>query len=96
MIDEKQNNQVSSIFKNKNLGWFIDKGKKGTISGTYIHGILENDSWRNSYINMIRKQKDLPQLDIQFKPYKIKQDQLIDDLADQFKKHIDISLFLNR
>ena len=44
---------------------------------------------------MIRDKKDLPKLDNKFKTYKIKRDKIIDHLASQFEKHIDMSLILN-
>ena len=48
--------QVIPIFKDLDLGWFKENDG-GTIAGTYIHGIFENDNWRDEYINLIRKQK---------------------------------------
>ena len=63
--------------------------------GTYIHGIFENDYWRNSYLNMIREQKGLPILDNISKNYRIKQESIINNLTHQFTKYINISLIIN-
>ena len=95
LIKKNNSEEIKSLFKEKDLGWYIDKGKNGTITGTYIHGILENDEWRHSYLNMIRDQKNLPKLDKELKTYKMKRDKIIDYLANQFEKHIEISLLLN-
>ncbi len=51
---------VKPIFKGLDLGWVKEDCKGGTIAGTYIHGIFENDEWRDCYINLIKKNKNLP------------------------------------
>ncbi len=86
---------VHPMFEESNLGWFIDKGNNRTLAGVYIHGIFENDLWRESYINLIRKQKDLPKFDRIGRNYKLGIERLLDNLADEFQKHIDISSLLN-
>ncbi len=95
LINDRKSTKVNPLFNCQELGWYIDNGNKGTISGTYIHGILENDEWRQSYINMIRDKRCLPKLDKEFKKYKIKRDSIIDHLASQFAEHIDISSLTN-
>jgi len=54
-----------------------------------------NDLWRESYINLIRQKKGLPLLDKGRKNYKIKRDSIIENLAFQFKKYINLSELLN-
>ena len=83
------------IFKNSNLGWYQEKKGGGTIAGTYIHGIFENDEWREQYINKIRKHKNLPADNKKTRSYKIKKESIIDNLANEFDKHLDISTLLN-
>ena len=83
------------IFKDSNLGWYIEKKEGGTIAGTYIHGIFENDEWREQYINVIRKIKNLPKVDKKTRSYKIKRESIIDNLANEFDKHLNISSLLN-
>ena len=41
----KDNLSVKPIFKDFDLGWFKENSEGGTIAGTYIHGIFENDEW---------------------------------------------------
>ena len=67
----------------------------GIIAGTYIHGIFENDDWRDHYLNLIRKKKNLPLLDKRTRSYKMKRESLIENLANEFNKHFDISSLLN-
>ena len=83
------------MFKHKNLGWFIDNNERGSIAGSYLHGIFDNDKWRINYLNLIRIKKGIQILDKQNKPYKIKREAIINNLADQFKKHINIESLLN-
>ena len=86
---------VKPIFKNLDLGWFKENSDGGTIAGTYIHGIFENDEWRDRYINLIRKSKNLPILDKKTRSYKMKRESIIDNLSNEFNKHFNISSLLN-
>jgi len=55
-LDNAQNSlEINPIFQDLNLGWYKENKEGGTIVGTYIHGIFENDNWRDQYINIIRK-----------------------------------------
>ena len=87
--------KAKPLFKEEDLGWFIDKGQEGSIAGTYLHGIFENDIWRDNYINLIRKQRNLPPLDKEFKKYKIKREVVLNNLASQYSKHLNINPLLN-
>jgi len=92
----KKNNScnVCDIFRENSLGWYIDNNERGIIAGTYIHGLFENDKWTTSLINLLREKKGIPILDKTNKSYKIKRDSIIDNLAKQFTKHINISKLL--
>ena len=95
-LDNTQNSlKINPIFKDFNLGWYKENKKGGTIAGTYIHGIFENDIWRDQYINLIRKKKKLPALEKKTRSYKIKRESIIDNLANEFKKHLNLSSLLN-
>ena len=95
VLDENQNlSEIRPLCKNIDLGWYLRKEGSGIIAGTYIHGIFENDVWRNSYINYIRKNKNLPRLEKETSPYKIKKDLIINNLANVFKKNLDIDSLL--
>ena len=95
-LDNSQKSlKISPIFKDLNLGWYKENIEGGTIAGTYIHGIFENDNWRDQYINLIRKRKKLPALEKRTRSYKIKRESIIENLANEFDKHLDLSVLLN-
>ena len=91
----KSDTKIKSIFKDIDLGWYKENNQGGTIAGTYIHGIFENDDWRDRYINLIRRSKNLPILDKKTRSYKIKRECIIENLANEFHKHFNISSLLN-
>ena len=95
-LDKTQNSlKIKPIFKDLDLGWYTENKQGGTIAGTYIHGIFENDNWRDQYINLIRKRRNLPILNTKSKSYKLKRESIIDNLANEFNKHLNISAVLN-
>ena len=85
---------INPIFKDLDLGWYIENKEGGTVAGTYIHGIFGNDNWRDQYLNLIRRSKNLPILNKQSKSYKNKRESIIDNLANEFDKHLNISSVL--
>ena len=95
LISHNEGLKIRPLFKDDNLGWYLENNKGGSTVGTYIHGIFENDTWRESYINFIRNKKGLPILDKRIKNYKIKRDSIIENLAIQFNKYINLATFLN-
>ncbi len=95
-LDNTQNTlKIKPIFKDFNLGWYKENQEGGTIAGTYIHGIFENDIWRDQYINLIRKSKNLPISNIKSISYKLKRESIINNLANEFDKHLNITSLLN-
>ena len=86
---------INQIFKDLNLGWYKENKDGGTIAGTYIHGIFENDKWRDQYINLIRERKKLPALEKKTRSYKIKRESIIENLANEFNKNLNLSSLLN-
>ena len=86
---------IKPIFKDLDLGWYKENSQGGTIAGTYIHGIFDNDDWRNKYLNLVRKSKNLPIVDKKTRSYKIKRESIIDNLANEFDKNLNISSLLN-
>jgi len=95
-LDNMQSSlKIKPIFKDLNLGWYKENKEGGTIVGTYIHGIFENDNWRDQYINLIRKSKNLPTLNKKSISYKKKRESIIDNLAKEFDKHLNITSLLN-
>ncbi len=93
--DNKNEFHIKPIFKDLNLGWYSENGNGGTIVGTYIHGIFENDNWRDQYINLIRKKRKLPPLKKKTRSYKVKRETIIENLANEFDKHLNLSSLLN-
>ena len=91
----KDTSEIKPIFNGLDLGWYKENNQGGTIAGTYIHGIFENDEWRDNYINLIRKSKNLASLDKKTRSYKIKRESIIDNLANEFNKNFNISSLLN-
>ena len=91
---QNQTLKIKQLFDKDNLGWYFVNDKGGTTAGTYIHGIFDNDLWRDSYINLIRERKGLPKLDKQTNNYKIKRDSIIENLALEFNKYINLSELL--
>ena len=95
-LDKSQKSlKILPIFKDSELGWYRENEGGGTIAGTYLHGIFENDEWRAQYINLIRKRRNLPIIDKKTRSYKIKRESIIDNLANEFNKHLNISSLLN-
>jgi len=94
-LDNMQSSlQIKPIFKDLDLGWYKENNEGGTIVGTYIHGIFENDNWRDQYINLIRRRRNLPSLNKKSISYKIKRESIINKLANEFEKHLDITSIL--
>ena len=96
VLDDIQSSlKINPIFEDSDLGWYKENNQGGTIAGTYIHGIFENDSWRAQYINLIRKSKNLPILNKKSISYKEKRESIIDNLANAGNKHFTITEVLN-
>ena len=95
MEDIQSSIKINPIFEDSDLGWYKKNNKGGTIAGTYIHGIFENDDWRAQYINLIRKSKNLPILNKKSISYKEKRQSIIDNLANEFNKHLNLKSFLS-
>ena len=95
LVENYQAQRIYSIFKQDNIGWYKENDIGGTSAGIYIHGIFENDLWRKSYLNLLKEKKGIKILDKKDKPYKIKQDTIINNLANQFKKSIKFSSIIN-
>jgi adenosylcobyric acid synthase len=95
-LDKIENEKdIKPIFKDLHLGWYKENNNGGTIAGTYLHGIFENDDWREQYINLIRKNKNLPILNTKSVSYKMKRDSIIDNLANEFDKNLNITAVLS-
>ena len=95
IIKKESEKKLKNIFKQNKLGWYMDSNERGSIAGIYVHGIFDNDLWRINYLNLIRDKRGIKILDKKHKPYKIKREAIINNLANHFKKHINITSLLN-
>ena len=87
--------EIKPIFKGLDLGWYKENNDGGTIAGTYVHGIFENDTWRDQYINLIKRGRNLPILNKKSNSYKMKRESIINTLANEFDKYLTITSILN-
>ena len=95
-LDNMKNSfKINPIFKDLDLGWYKENNEGGSIAGTYIHGIFENDDWRDQYINLIRRRRNLPILKKKSISYKMKRELIIDKLANEFDQHLNITEVLS-
>ncbi|MEI6703327.1 MAG: cobyric acid synthase, partial [Deltaproteobacteria bacterium] len=63
----------------------------GRIFGTYMHGIFENELFREIYLDRIRLEKGMP---LRRGLQKQRKTDPFDQLAEQFEKHLDMPLLL--
>ncbi len=61
----------------------------GRVFGTYLHGIFDNDSFRQSFLNRIRAQKGLPE-----RAATAAQEDPFDLLAAHLERHLDMGRLL--
>ena len=90
----QKNSDIVSIFENGSLGWVSEKKDKSFIGGTYLHGIFENDAWRQEWINSIREKKGLNRLNTNEKKNCDKKENLLDLLTDAFEKNINLDILM--
>ncbi len=95
IINRNKIEKLKNIFTQNNLGWYLKNKERGSIAGIYVHGIFDNDLWRINYLNLIKDKKGITKIDKNYKPYKIKREAIINNLATQFKKHINITSLLD-
>jgi adenosylcobyric acid synthase len=63
------NSQYVPLFENQNGGHPLHLGltnEKGTLLGTYVHGFLDNEEVRHSFLNHIRTLRNLPAVEAIF------------------------------
>jgi adenosylcobyric acid synthase len=59
---------------------------KGTVIGTYIHGIFNNNEFRGSFLNYLRKRKNLPLKGINY----LSREEDYNKLADKFRRYLNL------
>lgn len=88
MGESKWNNEIYHPFfiKNRNEKEGVSTS---SIFATYIHGIFDNDEFRNDILNALRKRKNLPIIDYVKSRASIKEENY-NRLADIVRKNLDI------
>tara|TARA_Y100001968_G_C19425742_1_gene754259 strand:- start:100 stop:1599 length:1500 start_codon:yes stop_codon:yes gene_type:complete len=83
--------EIEQLTSEPELGWVVlDRKTSGSITGTYLHGILDNGKWRRLWLNEIRAQKGIGKLSIDEKNYQENRERIINRLTDEFVRNIDI------
>ena len=70
----------------------LDKQQNVRIVGTYLHGLFDNDIFRNVFLNKLRKENSLKQLPVQ----KFEMRSELDRLADTFTNMISVEQLLSQ
>jgi adenosylcobyric acid synthase len=63
----------------------------GLVVGTYMHGLLENDSLRNALLSRLAQRKGVAR---SHTPHRMSLDEALDELADAVKAHVDIAAIM--
>lgn len=79
------------LFDDVNLG-LVDNAQ--SIWGTYLHGIFDNGPWRRAWLNRLRQQRGLKSLPTGVANYREQREQILDSLATEIEKHLDLTPFL--
>lgn len=85
--------EMTSPLRNDDL--IPDGSAKGSVWGTYIHGIFDNDKFRSSVINSLREKKGLPLRNVEV-DYQAKREEAINRWADTLKNSVDICFILRQ
>ncbi len=83
------------IFRGRSRRSLADGSVKGSVWGTYIHGIFDNDGFRTSLINSLRARKGLQPRGCRFS-YRSKREEAINRWADTLKNSVDICFMLRQ
>jgi adenosylcobyric acid synthase len=78
-----------SAFHISNAEFVLDGSRNGNCWGTYIHGIFENDSFRQHIINLARSRKGLPPRESDVS-YDESQERALDRLATVVRENVDM------
>jgi adenosylcobyric acid synthase len=79
--------------KDEDLDFHLDGAvsSDGLIFGTYLHGIFDNDDFRHTFINYLRKRKGLPALDFSQELSVVeKREEAYEKLAEVIRKNVDV------
>ncbi len=76
-----------SLFEDASLGC-VNAAR--TLWGTYLHGLLENSSWRRHWLNELRARRQLPPLATEIPSYAIERQQQLDRLTEAVMAHLNL------
>ncbi len=76
------------------LGWWMPSSGGGSITGSYLHGLLDNGPWRRHWLNQLRQRRQLEPLATNRPHHGDQRDQLLDRLADAFEQHVNLTPLL--
>ncbi|HEY9661621.1 MAG TPA: cobyric acid synthase CobQ, partial [Allocoleopsis sp.] len=81
------------LFEDANLG-VVDSTQ--SIWGTYLHGLFDNGPWRRAWLNRLRQQRGLKSLPTGISNYREQREAMLNSLADDIGKHLDLNLILQQ
>lgn len=81
-----------ALFDDINLG-LVDSCQ--SVWGTYLHGIFDNGPWRRAWLNRLRQQRGLKSLPTGVANYREQREHLLDNLATEVERHLDLTPFLS-
>jgi len=80
------------LFDDVNLG-LVDSCQ--SVWGTYLHGIFDNGPWRRAWLNRLRQQRGLKSLPTGVANYREERESILDSLATEIERHLDLTPFLS-
>ncbi|MBW4572105.1 MAG: cobyric acid synthase CobQ [Tolypothrix carrinoi HA7290-LM1] len=81
------------LFDDVNLG-LVDSCQ--SVWGTYLHGIFDNGPWRRAWLNRLRQQRGLKSLPTGVANYREERENVLDSLATEIERHLDLTPFLSQ
>ena len=81
------------LFDDPNLG-LVDSCQ--SVWGTYLHGIFDNGPWRRAWLNRLRQQRGLKSLPTGVANYREERENILDSLATEIERHLDLTPFLSQ
>lgn len=82
-----------ALFDDPNLG-LVDSCQ--SVWGTYLHGIFDNGPWRRAWLNRLRQQRGLKSLPTGVANYREERENILDSLATEIERHLDLTPFLSQ
>ncbi|OGW16661.1 MAG: cobyric acid synthase CobQ [Nitrospirae bacterium GWC1_57_7] len=80
---------LNSAFRTPHSALILDGSSKGSVWGTYLHGIFDNDGFRREVINSLRQRRGLQPLDERMN-YSKARDESLDRWADILRENLDM------